>query len=171
MKTSDTVFRKIYLSVYLKGLCVRGSWRSNRTAAYWPPLLWPSVFLSRFPGLLNQGLGGPASLRAGFLYCILFLTRLIPNWLICNCSIGGLRPHSAGCWLSLPALSPTSLVSKLTDFLSSPSYIIVQRPPSYGRHKLHSFNPSMVKIIISWSTGCTCYLQSCISYFESPAGS
>ena len=30
-------FRKIYLSLYLKGLCVRGSWRPNRTATYWPP--------------------------------------------------------------------------------------------------------------------------------------
>ena len=36
--------------------------------------------------------------------------------------------HSAGCWLSLPHLSPTGLISKRTDFLSSPSYIIVQRP-------------------------------------------
>ena len=68
-------------------------------------------------------------------------------------------------------LSPTGLVSKLTDFLSSPSYIIVQHLPSCGRHKLHSFNPSTVKVIISWSTGCTCYLQRCISYFDSPAGS
>ena len=68
-------------------------------------------------------------------------------------------------------LSPTGLVSKLTDFLSSPSYIIVQPPPSScGRHKLHSFNPSTVKVIISWSTGWTCYLHRCISYFDCPAG-
>ena len=25
---------KIYLSLYLKGLCVRGGWRPNRTATY-----------------------------------------------------------------------------------------------------------------------------------------
>ena len=48
-------FRKIYLSLYLKGLCVRGSWRSSRTATYWPPLLWPSAFLSCSLGLLNRG--------------------------------------------------------------------------------------------------------------------
>ena len=36
--------------------------------------------------------------------------------------------NSAGCWLSLPLLSPTGLISKLTDFLSSPSYIIVPSP-------------------------------------------
>ena len=36
-----------------------------------------------------------------------------------------------------------------------------------------SSNPSTVKFIISWysSTGCTCYLHRCISYFDSPAGS
>ena len=35
------------------------------------------------------------------------------------------------------------------------------------------FNPSTVKVIISWysSTGCTCYLYKCISYIDSPAGS
>ena len=57
IKTSDTVLRKIYLSLYLKGLCVRGSWRPNRTATYWPPVLWPSAFLSRSPGLLKRGPG------------------------------------------------------------------------------------------------------------------
>ena len=73
-----------------------GSWRPNRTAKYWPPLLWPSALcFSHSPGLLNQRPGGPASLGAGFLYHILSLTHL---------------------------------VSKLTDFLSSPSYIIVQHP-------------------------------------------
>ena len=46
----------------------------------------------------EPGAWGPASLGAGFLYCILSLT---------------------------------GLVSKLTDFLSSPSYIIVQSPTQY----------------------------------------
>ena len=36
------------------GSTVRGSWRPNRTAIYWPQLLWPSVLcLSRSPELLN----------------------------------------------------------------------------------------------------------------------
>ena len=48
-----------YLSLYLKGLYVRGSWRPNRTATYGPTLLCPSVFLSRSPGLFNQRPGGP----------------------------------------------------------------------------------------------------------------
>ena len=37
-------------------------------------------------------------------------------------------PASLGAGFLYRILSPTSLVSKLTDFLSSPSYIIVQRP-------------------------------------------
>ena len=75
--TSDTVLRKIYLSLYLKGLCVRGSWRPNKTATYWPPLLWPSAFLSRSPGLLNRGPRGPA------LCWVLFsLQHHLPNSLI-----------------------------------------------------------------------------------------
>ena len=88
-------FRKIYLSLYLKGLCVRGSWRPNRTATYWPPLAI-TTFLSRSPGLLNWGPRGPVSLGAGFLYHILSPTA--------TAQPGGLRAHSAGCWLSLPHL-------------------------------------------------------------------
>ena len=37
---------------------MRGSWRPNRTATYWPLLLWPSAFLSRSPALLNRRPGG-----------------------------------------------------------------------------------------------------------------
>ena len=75
IKTSDTFLRKIYLSLYLKGLCVRGSW---------PPHLWPSVLcLSCSPGLLNWRPRGPA------LYWMLFslphlvtkLSNLQTNWL------------------------------------------------------------------------------------------
>ena len=66
---------------------------------------------------------GPAYLGAGFLYRTLFLTRLIPN-----CSIGGLGPTLLGAGFLYRILSPTGLVSKLTDFLFSPSYIIVERP-------------------------------------------
>ena len=123
-----------------------------------------------FPVLLGSSTGawGLASLGAGFLYRI-----LSPTHLIRNCSIGDLRAPSARCWLSQPHLSPTGMVSKLTDFLSSSSYIIVHRPPSScGRHKLHSFNPSTVKATLCYSSiGCTCYFHRCISYFDSPAGS
>ena len=85
-------------------------------------------------------------------------------------------------WVAQPeAWGPTLLgagflyrILSPTDWTScAPSYIIVQRPPSScGRHKSHSFNPSTVKVIFWYSsTGCTCYLHRCISYFDSPAGS
>ena len=45
-------------------------------------------------------------------------------------------------------LSPTGLVARLTDFLFSPSYIIVQPPFFLWASQLHSFNPSTVKVII-----------------------
>ena len=42
------------------------SWRLNITAKYWPPTLMAiTAFLSRFPGLLNRGPGGLASLGHG----------------------------------------------------------------------------------------------------------
>ena len=47
---------------------------------------------------------------------------------------GSWGPILLGVGFLYRTLSPTSLVSKLTDFLSTPSYIIVQRPPSWGRH-------------------------------------
>ena len=73
---------------------MRGSWRQNRTAIYWPPLLWPSALcLSRSPGLLNRRPGGPL------------------GWM-----------------LAFSTASCHQRVSKLTDFLSSPSYILVLLP-------------------------------------------
>ena len=64
--TTRQSFRKIYTSHFIwKGLYVRGIWRPNRTAIYWPPLLWPSALcLSRSSGLFNRRPGGPLS--AGF---------------------------------------------------------------------------------------------------------
>ena len=101
IKTSeDTVLWKIYLSLYLKGLCVRGSWRPNRTKTYWPPHSYGHQRF--FPVLQGCSTGGPGA------------------------------QLSAGCWLSLPHLvSKLSDLQKLTDFLSSPSYIIVQSPTQY----------------------------------------
>ena len=47
------------------------------------------------------------------------------------CSTGVPGAHSVGWWLLYHILSPTSLISKLTDFLSSLSYVIVQSPSQY----------------------------------------
>ena len=130
-----------------------------------PTLLAVIAFLSRSPGLLNRGPGQPASLGAGFLYRILSPTRLIPNSSDHQTLNRGLPQLGAGFFYCI--LSPTDWIS------CALSYIIVQRlRSSCRRHKLHSFNPSTVKIIFCYSpTGCTCYLHRCISYFDSPAGS
>ena len=77
---------------------MRGSWRPNRTATYWPPLLRTSVSLSRSPGLLNRKPGGPL------------------------------------CWVqtsSTASCHQRVWSPKFTDFLSSPSYIIVRSPTQY----------------------------------------
>ena len=83
-------------------------------------------------------------------------------------------PSLSGCWFSLPRFFSNSSDLQLLTSCLHPGYIIVRRPASFcGRHKSHSFNPSTVKVIISWysSTGFTCYLHRCISYFDSLAGS
>ena len=75
---------------------------------------------------------------------------------------GILRPPSAGCWFSLP-----HLISNRFNFLCTELY-----NSSCRRHKSHSFNLSTVKVIFWYSsTGSTCYLDRCISYFDSLAGS
>ena len=78
---------------------MRGSWRLNRTATYWPSLLWPSAFLSRSPGLLNRGLGPSLS------GCWFSLPHLISNW-------SGLQTDWISCALSyiINSSTPTFLL-------------------------------------------------------------
>ena len=85
----------------------------------------------------------------------------------CAAQSGAWGLSLSGFWFSLLHLISNDWTS------CAPSYIIIQRPPSScGRHKSHSFNQSTVKVIFWYSsTGCTCYLHRCISYFDSPAGS
>ena len=57
-------------------------------------------------------------------------------------------------------LSPTGLISKLTDFLSSPSYIIVQSPTQYlpiTGHQNVSLPPSLEWHVWSSSSGNNCH--------------
>ena len=99
---------------------MRGSWRLNRAATYWPPLLWPSAFLSHSPGLLNQGHGGLASLGHVPQSSIFSPTATAQS--------GAWGPTLLGAGFLYCILCPTGLISKLTDFLSSLCYIIIQRP-------------------------------------------
>ena len=131
-----------------------------------PTLMATTAFLSRSPGLLNRCLGAQP------LWDMFSFQHLLSNY---NCSIGSLRAHSAGCWLSLLHIISNSSDLQLTDSLSSlglyNNLTSTLLPASVTIS--HSFNTSTVKVIISWysSTGCTCYLHKCISYFDSPAGS
>ena len=163
IKTSDTVLLKnIPLTLFERVVCEKGLETEQNCNILTPTLLAIIAFLFRSPGLFNRGPSVPRT-------CSSF-QHLLSN---CNCSIGGLRAHSAGYWLSLPQLVSNS--SELTDFLSSPglydNLTSTLLPASVTIS--HSFKPSTVKVIISWysSTGYTCYLHWCISYFDSPAGS
>ena len=80
-----------------------------------------SVVSFSFSRAAQPELQGPSSLLDdGFLYCILSPT--LQN------SIGGPEGPFGRVWLPLPHLVSDASDPKLSDFLSWPSYIIVQRP-------------------------------------------
>ena len=62
IKTSDTVLRKIYLSLYWKGCVREGVGDRTKLQHIDPTLLAIIAFLFRSPGVLNWGPGGKASL-------------------------------------------------------------------------------------------------------------
>ena len=116
----------MYLSLYCKGskrvtqgLRVRGSWRPNITATFWPPLLWPSVLcLSRSLGLLNRRPGGSA-----FCWVLAFSTTSCHQVLWTPThqgSQGPLRPDVAFPYTSRLELRPSPTVW-LLSWLTTPS--------------------------------------------------
>ena len=119
----------MYLSFYCKGskrdtqgLRVRGSWRPNITAIYWPP---HSYGRQRCVFLVLQGCstGGPgAQLSAE---CLLSLPHLVTNFSGYQLIRGPKGPFIR-MWLSLPHSSITP--SPTVWLLSWLSYIKVQRP-------------------------------------------
>ena len=91
---------------------VRGHWRPNRTAIFWPPLLWPSTLcLSRSPDAQPE-VQRPTLLGDGFLYCILSATSLDPYSSEPQGSFGLM-------WLSLPHLVYNSVQSLTATVLTS----------------------------------------------------
>ena len=110
---SKDFFKKIYLSLYLKGSCVWEGAGDRTELQYIDP---------HSLGLLNRGAWGP-------LHWMLFsLSHLVIN----SSDLSGVpRAPSGGWWLPLPHLVSNSSDLKLTDFLSSPSYIIIQSPTQY----------------------------------------
>ena len=151
IKTSEDIFKKIYLSLYLKGLCVWDGVGDRTELQHTDPHSYGHqccVFLV----LQGCSTGGPGAHSAGcgLLYRILSLTHLISNslgvprapsdewWLSLPhlvSNLSGLQTQSGiprapctGWWLSLPQLVFNSSDLQLTDFLFSPSYIIVLSP-------------------------------------------
>ena len=114
------------------GSTVRGSWRPNITAMYWPPTLMAvNVVSFSFSRAAQAEVQGHSSLLGdGFLYCILSPTSLDPN------SSGGPEGPYGLVWLSLPHLISNSncnsncLTSVLTELYNSSRPL--NRPPIFG---------------------------------------
>ena len=161
--SEDTSFRKIYLSLYWKGCVWEGigdrtelqhiDLHSSGYDSVSFPFSWAAQSGSRRPSL-----SGTCSHSSIFS----------PTHLLSNCSIGVLRAPLLAAGFLYRIRSPTDWTS------CPPSYIIIWHPLFFLRASQFctQFNPSTVKVI-SWfsSTGCTCYLHGCISYFDSLAGS
>ena len=148
IKTSDTVLKKnILLTIFERVVCERELETEQNCNILTPTPMAITVFLSRSPGLLNRGPVGPSLSGTCSHSSIFSPTRVISN---CNCSIGGLRAHSAGCWLSLRHHVSNWSDLQLPDFLSSPGLynnLTITLIPASVRIS-HSFNPSTVKVII-----------------------
>ena len=161
IKTSGTVLRKINLSLYWKG-CVREGVGDRTELQHIDPHSYGHqrfflVLLGRSTGSLGPSLSGTCSHPSS--------PPLV--WSpTATAQSGAWGPPLLDAGFLYRILSPTDWIS------CALSYIIAQYPPSScERHKLHSFNPSTVNVILCYSsTGCTCYLHRCISYFDSTAG-
>ena len=95
------------------GSTVRRSWRPNKTAIYWPPLLWPSALcLSRSPWLLNRRPRGPAH-----CWMMAFFTASYQQLLLTPTHSGAPRAPSAwcGCPYHILPLTPS-----LSNFSGAP---------------------------------------------------
>ena len=159
------VFRKIYLSLYWKG-CVWEGLVCERTELQHidPHSIGHNSVSFPFSWAAQTGAWGPASLGHGPHSSI-----FSPTHLLSNCSIGS--PEGPLCWVLV--LSTASYL-QLTWTFCHRGYIIIWRPLFFLRASQFrtQFNPSTVNVI-SWysSTGCTCYLLRCVSYFDNLAGS
>ena len=87
---------------------------------------------------------------------------------------GAWGPSLSGICSSFQHLLSNWFDLQLTRSSSRRGNVIIWRPVFFPRASKFrtQFNPSTIKII-SWysSTGCTCYLYRCISYFDSLDGS
>ena len=120
-----------------------------------PTLMAITAFLSRSPGLLNCGPGGPATLRYGPPSSIFSPTDWGSELQLLNRGSWGAPLLGAGSLYSI--LSPTD-----SSFLCTELYYCFTST---------QFNMSTVKVSpLIPPTGCICYLHRCISYFDGSAG-
>ena len=99
---------------------MRGSWRPNITATFWPLLLWPSALCSCSPDAQPEAQRPSSLLNDGFLYSILSASSLDPN-------LSGPQAPSTWCGfpyhiLSItpsPTVTGTVLTSVLTELYNS----------------------------------------------------
>ena len=125
-----------------------------------------TAFLSPSPGLLNRGPGGPASL-GHVPHSSIFSPTDLRLWTP-TAQSGVLRPPLLNAGSLYCILSPTDL-----NFLSPGLYDNLTStllPASVTiSYSIQPFD-SQGHILLIPSTGCTCYLHRCISYFDSSAG-
>ena len=116
--SEDTSLEKYTSHFIERVVCERELETEQNCNILTPTLMAITVFLSRSPGLLNRGPGGPASLEHGPHSSI-----FSPTDLNSNCSLRG--PEGPLCWVLV--LSTASYL-QLTRNSCAPSYIIVLRP-------------------------------------------
>ena len=138
IKTSDTVLWKIYLSLYLNGLCVKGSWRPNRTATYWPSLYWPSLL-----GCSTGGLGAQPLWVLVFSVASYFQLVWSPtDWISCALSYIIVKRPPTGC---------TCYLYRCISYFDRPAGSVVNMQqlakyyPSAEMQSVYSTNPC-----VSW---------------------
>ena len=131
MKTSDTVLLEKYISHFIWKDCVWEGVGNRTELQHIDPrstghnrVSFPFSWAAQ-PGDWGPSLSGRCS-----------HSSISPNWSVlllvwsptATAQSGAWGPTLLGAAFLYRILSPTGLVSKLTDFLSSLSYIIVQRP-------------------------------------------
>ena len=124
-----TSLKNILLTLFERFVCMRGSWRLNKDCNILTSPAPPDIPVcrSRSGLLINRRAGGPAS--QGRSHPSIFS----PTGLVSNFNRGSRGPLLLGGGFPYHILSLTHLISnssdlQLTDFLSLPSYIIVQSP-------------------------------------------
>ena len=161
MKKSGQRSLEKYTSYFIERVvCERELKTEQNCNILTPTFMAITAFLSRSPGLLNRGPGGQP------LWDMVVIPATSLQLQLLNRGTEGPL-----CWVLV--LSRASYL-QLTRTSCRRGYMIIWRPFFFLRASQFrtQFNPSKVKVI-SWysSTGCTCYLHRCISYFDSLTGS